>query len=62
MDAATVKKNSWTLWWKKWLIIIHNIEEEHIDDEYELYIQNTEQKPDFANGDKILKRGLNTWV
>lgn len=22
--------------------------------------KNTEQKPDFASGDKILKRGLNT--
>ena len=59
MDAATVKKITGHSDEKMTNYYTH-IEEEHIDDEYELYIQNTEQKPDFANGDKILKRGLNT--
>ena len=59
MDAATVKKIDGHSDEKMTNYYTH-IEEEHIDDEYELYIQNTEQKPDFANGDKILKRGLNT--
>ena len=58
MDAATVKKIDGHSDEKMTNYYTH-IEEEHIDDEYELYIQNTEQKPDFANGDKILKRGLN---
>lgn len=59
MDAATVKKIAGHSDEKMTHYYTH-IEEEHIDDEYELYIQKYGTETCFANGDKILKRGLNT--